>query len=294
MKWTVAKAHEGMLVRDYLQQVHGFSRRILKAIKFDGGAILVNGVPQHVRIRLMPGDIVSIRFPKEEIGPYMQPEEMPLVIVYEDDELMVIDKPAGVATIPSMNQPTGTIANGVLAYYRNKNIPYTVHIVTRLDRDTSGLMLIAKHRYSHSLLAKMQKAHIVKRRYKAVVEGRLPNKTGTINQPIGRKEGSIIERTVSEGGKHAITHFRVADETALHSLVDINLETGRTHQIRVHFSYMGHPLAGDDLYGGSTAAIQRQALHCYWISIVHPITKEELKFYSAIPEDMMRLINQSD
>ncbi|WP_234028584.1 RluA family pseudouridine synthase [Lentibacillus sp. Marseille-P4043] len=293
MQWTIKKEHDGMSIRDYLQQVQGFSRRILKGIKFDGGEIWVNGAAKMVSFCLTAGDVLQIQFPPEIIGAGMKPETLPLTIIYEDDALIILEKPAGIATIPSMNHASGTIANRLLGYYQHLNIPFTIHVVTRLDRDTSGLMLIAKHRYSHSLLSRSQKEGKVKRHYQAIVEGRLPMNDGTIEQPIGRKTGSIIERTVIETGKQAITHYHVLEATTGHSLLDVNLETGRTHQIRVHFSHFGHPLAGDDLYGGSTALMKRQALHCYQITFEHPFTKETMQFRSAIPEDMRQLLSRN-
>ncbi|WP_229683162.1 RluA family pseudouridine synthase [Virgibacillus oceani] len=286
MQWTIKQEHEGMLIRDYLQQVHGFSRRILKAVKLDGGEIAVNGVPQTVRFVLAADDVLTIQFPPEDKGTFMEPESIPLSIVYEDDAVIVIDKQAGAATIPSRHHATGTIANGLLAYYAKHSIPYTIHIVTRLDRDTSGLLLVAKHRYSHSILAASQKAGKVKRKYRAIVEGHPLQRNGTIDAPIDRKEGSIIERAVVSSGKRAVTHYEVVDESPSHTMVNVQLETGRTHQIRVHFAHLGHPLAGDDLYGGSVTRISRQALHCCELTFMHPITKEIVHFQSAVPDDM--------
>ncbi|WP_405027653.1 RluA family pseudouridine synthase [Lentibacillus songyuanensis] len=286
MKWIIKQKHDGMLLRDYLQHVQGISRRILKAVKYDGGKILVDGKQQSVRTQIKQGEAVQLLFPPEIIGNGMKAESMPLQVIYEDDAVLVIDKPSGVATIPSMNQSSGTIANGVLAHYQRHNLPYTVHVVTRLDRDTSGLLLIAKHRYSHSLLSRSQKTGEVKRCYQAIVEGELSADYGTISEPIGRKEGSIIERTVIESGKPAMTHYQVIQQKKGMSLVDIHLETGRTHQIRVHFSYIGHPLAGDNLYGGSKRFITRQALHCRCIAFVHPFTHNNMHFESPLPDDM--------
>lgn len=286
MKWTIKQKHEGFLIRDYLLQVQNFSRRMLKSVKFDGGQICVNDSPKTVRYCLKADDQLAITFPVEERGPFMVPEEIPLDIVYEDEDVVVLNKQPGVAVIPSSVHPIGTIANGLLAHYVKNNIPYTIHTVTRLDRDTSGLMLIAKHRYSHSILSVTQQSGKIKRNYKAVVEGHLSEKEGTINQPIGRKEGSIIERIGTDDGKPAVTHYKVIQETTKHSLVDISLETGRTHQIRVHFSYIGHPLAGDDLYGGTSNLINRQALHCEHISFNHPFSGKEIHFSSSIPDDV--------
>ncbi|OZU90612.1 RNA pseudouridine synthase [Virgibacillus indicus] len=289
MKWTITNEHNGMIIREYLQNVHGFSRRLIKQVKFDGGDILVNGMPKTVRYALKPKDILEIKFPPEKIGSHILPEEMELAIVYEDDAIIIVEKPAGIATIPSLHHQTGSLANGLLGYYKKNNIPFTIHVVTRLDRDTTGLVLIAKHRYSHSLLSASQKAGEVRRKYMAVIEGILQKKQGTIDAQIGRKPGSIIERIVTETGKNAVTHYKVIRETGKHSLLEIELETGRTHQIRVHFSFMKHPLAGDNLYGGSTELITRQALHCCEISFNHPVTKKVMTFQSPLPADIKSL-----
>lgn len=291
LKWIIENEHQGLIIREYLQRVQAFSRNVIKAIVHDGGEICVNGSLKTVRYQLAVGDELSVTFPKEKKGPFMIPEEMPLSIVYEDEDVLIINKQANIATIPSSIHPSGTIANGVLFYYENHDIPYTVHIVTRLDRDTSGLMLIAKHRYSHSILAASQRAGRVNRRYQAIIEGHLNNKKGTIDAPIGRKDGSIIERTVTASGKPAITHYNVVEESVTYSLLDVHLETGRTHQIRVHFSDSGYPIAGDDLYGASTDAINRQALHCYQLSFMHPLTKESMHFTIPTAHDMAELIH---
>lgn len=279
-----------MSIYDYLQKVHSFSRRIITAIKFDGGRILVNGSPKTVRYCLASGDLLTIVFPPEMIGDNLTPEEVPLDIVYEDKDIIVINKMAGMATMPSVNHQSGTVANGLLFYYEENNIPYTIHIVTRLDRDTSGLMLIAKHRYSHSLLANSHVQGKIERSYKAVVDGYLEPKQGEINARIARKENSIIERTVSEFGKEAVTYYEVVAEHQYKSLVDVVLGTGRTHQIRVHFSHINHPLIGDDLYGKPHGQIDRHALHCERLSFEHPLSKRQVTLHMPIPDDMNRLI----
>ncbi|MDL4842938.1 RluA family pseudouridine synthase [Aquibacillus rhizosphaerae] len=281
-----------MLLREYLSQVGGFSRRIIKVVKFQGGSLLVNGEIATVRRMLKVGDEVDVIFPVETRGAFMKPENMTLDIIYEDQDVMVINKPAGIATIPSLHHPSGTIANGILGYYEAKQIAYTVHIVTRLDRDTSGLLLIAKHRFSHSLLSSDQKQGKVNRRYFAIIEGGMSQVSGVIDAPIARHPDSIIERVVADDGQRAVTHYHVEKESESHSLLDVKLETGRTHQIRVHFSYLGFPLAGDDLYGGSKAHINRQALHCRSLTFTHPISRKELFFSSPIPEDMSNIINK--
>ncbi|MFC2949910.1 RluA family pseudouridine synthase [Virgibacillus sediminis] len=294
MRWQIDEQYSGLVIRDYLQKVHGFSRSILKAVKFDGGEITVNGRRQTVRFVLSAGDELEISLPREVVGENLQPIEMDIAIIYEDEDIIVVDKPAGTPVMPSVNHPKYSIANGLLAYYQKNDIPYTIHVVTRLDRDTSGLMLIAKHRLSHSLLAVSQKTGKVHRRYCAVVEGLLERKEGTIDLPIDRKKGSIIERTVAPEGKRAVTHYRLLSSHEQHSLAEVKLETGRTHQIRVHFAHLGHPLAGDDLYGGSTGLIGRQALHCHQLVFNHPLTQEELSFTSMIPEEIAMLVNRQN
>ncbi|WP_087973289.1 RluA family pseudouridine synthase [Oceanobacillus rekensis] len=290
MKWVIEKQHSGMIIREYLQQIHGFSRRIIIAIKHDGGTIHVNGCNQNVRYILAEDDVLEVEFPKEKVSVSLIPEKMNLNIVYEDDAVIVLNKPAGMATMPSPNHVSGTMANGLLAYYESQNRgAYTVHVVTRLDANTSGLVLISKDRYSHSLLSASQKEKKIHRKYTAIIEGKLKLEAGIIDEPIARKKGSIIEREVNEKGKQAVTHYWKRKNIGDHSIVNIELETGRTHQIRVHFSYLGHPLAGDDLYGGSLRLIKRQALHCCGLSFEHPITKQRIEFESEIPLDLQHL-----
>lgn len=166
----------------------------------------------------------------------------------------------------------------------------TVHLVTRLDRDTSGIMLVAKHRFAHSILSSAQKNGLVKRRYAAVVHGRMAQMEGTVDAPIGRHPDSIIERTVTPDGQKAVTHFYVTCANDDMTSVALQLETGRTHQIRVHMSYLGHPLCGDTLYGGTRQEIGRQALHSEHLSFIHPLTQENMRFHAPLPQDMSKLI----
>ncbi|MHA6251711.1 RluA family pseudouridine synthase [Oceanobacillus sp. CAU 1775] len=286
MKWMIEAEHDGMIVRDYLQKVRGLSRRILIAAKSDRGKIILNGNPVTVRASLHSGDKLEVTLPVEKISDYLFPVNMNLEIVYEDAAVLVLNKQAGIATLPSPLHKSSTVANGILWHYQQIDNPNTVHVVTRLDRDTSGLILIAKERLSHSLLSRSQKEFGIERKYQAIVEGRLENKIGTINAPIGRKANSIVEREVTETGKEAITHYEVLQEWENYALLSIELETGRTHQIRVHFSHVGCSLAGDDLYGGTKAVIDRQALHCSEIKFRHPYTNELLEFKIELPKDI--------
>ncbi|KGX92707.1 RNA pseudouridine synthase [Pontibacillus halophilus JSM 076056 = DSM 19796] len=274
MKWIIKKEEDGMLVRDYLYSVRAFSRRMIKVVKFDGG-ILVNGIEVRVRHTLHSGDVLHVSFPPEERGEWLIPEQLPLEVVYEDEHTLVVEKPFGQATIPGRDHKRGTLANALMAYYDRHAYPYTAHIVTRLDRDTSGLVLIAKHRFAHSLLSEQQVNGAIHRQYYAIVTDEMEESHGTIDVPIARHPDSIIRRYVSEEGKRAVTHYKVVERKNGHTLVQLKLDTGRTHQIRVHMAYIGHPLIGDDLYGGATDKLTRQALHCF--SLRYPSPLEESK-----------------
>ncbi|MEB3749214.1 RluA family pseudouridine synthase [Geobacillus icigianus] len=289
MTFLIDEQHDGKLLRQFLQENH-ISRTALTDIKFHGGALLVNGQPVTVRHVLRAGERLSVVFPPERTSDWMEPEAMPLDIVYEDDYVLVVNKPPGLATIPSRHHPGGTLANGILHYYRQQQLESTVHVVTRLDRDTSGLVLVAKHRHVHHLLSALQQKGQVTRTYEAICHGVIIEEEGTIDAPIGRRSDSIIAREVREDGKRAVTHFRVLRRLFGYTHVALRLETGRTHQIRVHMAYLGHPLAGDELYGGSREMIGRQALHSRALSFVHPLEGKLYTFAAPLPDDLVRLI----
>jgi 23S rRNA pseudouridine1911/1915/1917 synthase len=288
MEWTITQRSENKKIKNFLHE-NLISRRTLKAIKFNGGHIHVNGKEIDVRYLLKAGDILEVTFPPEDISEKIQGEDIPLDIVYEDSDVLVLNKPAGMNTIPSREHPKGSLANAIIGYYDKNQISSTVHIVTRLDRQTSGLLLVAKHRHVHHLFTIQQNKKTVKRRYEAFVEGRLDNKQGSIIAPIGRKSDSIIEREVRCDGKYASTHYEVLGEYDEFSHLSLDLETGRTHQIRVHLTHIGHPLLGDDLYGGKVDRLERQALHCVQLSFYHPLCKKEMNFLSKLAEDLHQL-----
>ncbi|WP_062201085.1 RluA family pseudouridine synthase [Massilibacterium senegalense] len=279
-----------MLLRDYLRTEKQISRRLLTDIKFSGGAIFCNQQEVNVRYLLQEGDMITIVFPNEIKSGMMQSTEMDLSILYEDEALIVVDKPAGMPTIPSRLHPSHSLANGLLFYYETKRIPSTIHIVNRLDRDTTGLVLIAKHRFIHSILSEQQKNNELQRTYEAFVEGNVTKDNGTIDLPIARKESSIIERTVDPSGRRAITHFQVVKRYDDFTHMRFSLETGRTHQIRVHMQAVGHPLLGDELYGGKTTYMKRQALHSQGATLIHPLTQQKMTFVAPLPEDMQQMI----
>ncbi|CAG9622828.1 RluA family pseudouridine synthase [Sutcliffiella rhizosphaerae] len=293
LRYTIKKDNEGMLLRDFLKEQH-ISKAALIDIKFNGGALHVNGSAVTVRSVLNEGDLVEVYFPKETPSEELKPQKMPLDIHYEDNYVLVINKPAGIASIPSREYRSGTLANGILYYYLSKGYETTIHIVTRLDKDTSGLMLIAKNRHAHHLFSLQQKLFGVKRRYEAIVHGCMTKELpphGIVNAPIGRKETSIIEREVREDGQSSLTHYQVLEVSEKWSLVSLCLETGRTHQIRVHMAYLGFPLIGDTLYGGMPMDdLNRQALHSCELTFYHPVLKKELHFTSDYPMDMSSIV----
>ncbi|XRG79307.1 RluA family pseudouridine synthase [Rossellomorea sp. GAMAL-10_SWC] len=288
LSWEVKKEHNGILLREFLK-LKELSKRALTDIKFQGGKITINGEEKTVRTMLKELDLVQIYFPIEKPSEDLIAEDIPFEIVYEDDAVIVINKPFGIPSIPSREHPNGTLANGLLFYYQTIGLQSTIHIVTRLDKDTSGLMLIAKNRYIHYLFSKNELEN-VKRKYLAIVHGEMKNTEGVIRAKIARKSDSIIERIVSEEGQEAITHYKVLLVNKDNSVVELELETGRTHQIRVHMSSIGHPLIGDDLYGGNTDRLKRQALHSYQLSFVHPIDHTEKNFEIALSADLERLL----
>ena len=284
-------ADEHVKVKTFLKK-HDVSKGLLAKIKYRGGGILVNDEPQNAIYLLDIGDKVTIDIPKEEGFESLDAISRKLKVVFEDDHFLILDKPAGVASIPSVNH-SNTMANYVKAYYIDSGYEnHQVHIVTRLDKDTSGLMLFAKHGYAHARLDKQLQKRAIEKRYLALVKGDgLLEKEGEIIAPIARDEDSIITRRVARGGKYAHTSYKVIEQFGNIYLVDIHLHTGRTHQIRVHFSHIGFPLLGDDLYGGSLSeGISRQALHCHTLKFYNPFSGEEIGRASPLPTDFEQVI----
>ncbi|HEL1075104.1 TPA: RluA family pseudouridine synthase [Streptococcus equi subsp. zooepidemicus] len=276
-----------------LLKEHDVSKGLLAKIKYKGGNIWVNGVAQNAIYLLDIGDVVAIDIPNEEPFEQLTAISHDLDIVYEDEHFLILNKPAGYASIPSAIH-SNTIANFIKAYYIEQDYPNKqVHIVTRLDRDTSGLMLFAKHGYAHARLDKQLQQRAINKRYYALVCGqeRLPDQ-GEIIAPIGRTDDSIITRTVTPRGKYAKTSYKVIARYPENvSLVDIRLHTGRTHQIRVHFAHLGFPLLGDDLYGGRLdLGMTRQALHCHHLSFTHPFTESRSDHTICLTDDFESVI----
>lgn len=270
-------------LRDFLMNDCGISRKMLTQVKH-GGLIVVNGEPRTVRFDVSCGDEVTIHFPVEQPAETMVRSSRPLKIIFEDDYFLAVDKPAGIATIPSRLHPDDTLANAVLGYYDQIGLASAIHVINRLDRDTSGVVLFAKYAYVHHRFSELQQSGGLARMYLALVEGEVTPQT--IDAPIGRAKDSIMERIVTAEGQHAVTHITRHQPIGSDSLLTIRLETGRTHQIRVHLLHIGHPLIGDSMYGGS-ARMQRHALHSASARFIHPMTGIEVKIDAPVPGDFL-------
>ncbi len=261
---------------------------MITRLKQGRGSLALNGMPlERLTERLAAGDILELRLEPEPL-PFPPNPALSVPILYEDEDIAAFSKPAGMPVHPSHLHREDTLANFFAARCAETGEQAGFHPLNRLDRDTSGLCLIAKHP-----LAAERLTGRVEKRYYAVAEGLVDPPEGTLSFPIARAEASIILRQVSPGGKPAVTHYRTLEQRNGHTLLEIRLETGRTHQIRVHFSHIGHPLAGDELYGGSRLLIPRQALHCGELRFPHPITGEILSFSAPVPEEMRRLLQPS-
>lgn len=267
MKYIVKSEDVGIVLKDFLSQ-QNISKKAIKAIKMSGD-ILINGTHQTVRYRLKYGDIIHLIWPLESTT--MEPYEYSLKIIYEDDDYLIIDKESGIPCIPTKRYPNKTLANALVYYYQQHNINATVHLINRLDKDTQGLLLVAKNRQAHYLLSKDIKQ--VKRVYHCLVEGYL-NHEGVITQPI-IKDTDSIKRVIDKKGKPAITHYRCLKTINDTSLIECVLETGRTHQIRVHLSFLGHPLKGDSLYGSKFTGTYY--LDSVAIEFIQPFTNKLIK-----------------
>lgn len=276
-------------IKQILKEELYISDRLLLKLK-NNKKILKNNKNCFVYDLVNLGDEITIDFNYEENNSNIVPTQIKLNIIYEDEWLLIINKPAGIAIHPSCNHFETSLSNGVRFYFDSINLKKKIRVVNRLDKDTSGIVIFAKNEYIQECLIKQMKNNIFKKEYLGIVEGNLDKVKGTINAPIARKENSIIERCIDKNGDPSITHYEVIKTFDNYSLVHFILETGRTHQIRLHTNYIGHPLLGDTLYGNKSSLINRQALHAYKIKFMHPIEKKEYIFEIDIPKDIKSLI----
>lgn len=284
--YSISEADHGLRIEQFLRR-RGYSRQNLTELKKMPDSIQVNGLNCILKKTLSPGDELTVRIQETESSEKIPAVHIPLRIIYEDEDILVVDKPAGLPMHPSMKYYHYSLANGLVWYYQQQKESFVFRCANRLDRDTSGLTVVAKHMLSANILSGMGYRHEIEREYLAIVRGNVLPPSGTIDAPLSRMEGSIIERKVDfEHGERALTHYRVVEEKNGHSLVSLRLETGRTHQIRIHLKYLGFPLVGDYLYNPDMEYISRQALHSCRLRFVHPITKERMEFRAPLPEDM--------
>ncbi|WP_294353318.1 RluA family pseudouridine synthase [uncultured Clostridium sp.] len=290
----VDKKYEGATIREFLKEELGLSTRLIRSAALEN-RVLVNKNSVRMRFVLHEDDEVVVKLQRKE-SQNIEPEDIPIDVVYEDEDIIVVNKQPNIVVHPTRRHPSGTLANGILYYFKQTNQSCIVRLVSRLDMDTSGLIIIGKNQFAHMALSKEMQENNLEKRYLAVVHGHLKEKEGTIDAPIYRPEGEdSIQRIVDERGQRSITHYKVIESYKDADLVECLLETGRTHQIRVHLSHLGHPIYGDSLYGygeEEKELITRQALHAYGLDFKSPRTKEILSLRADLPEDIKSLIEQ--
>ena len=281
--YIIPEEYDGKKVIHYLRGEKKYSVRLVSQLKQKDGGLTLNG--GHIRTidRIHSGDVLSVCMPDDSNG--IEPIEYPLDIVYEDEDIMVIKKPSGLAMHPTHNHQGDTLANAVTAYLMNNGKNASFRAVGRLDKQTSGLVLLAMNKYSASFLPDRYE-----KEYCAIVGGTFKG-SGTIDKCIYRPDPMKTLRAAGDSGDRAVTHWIAEATDGKRTLVNITLETGRTHQIRVHFASLGAPLAGDDMYGSTDNSIDRTALHCKKLTLTHPVTNEVMTFEVDIPEDMMSVLN---
>lgn len=289
--YRIDEENAGLRVEQFLRR-KGYSGQNLTEIKRMPKSILVNDIHYYMKQLLKEGDHLKVCICETKCSEKIPPVQIPLDIVYEDEDIIVINKPAGMPIHPSLNNYTNSMANALAWYYKEQGKPFIFRCCNRLDRDTSGLTIVSKHLVSGNILSNTTKRREVHREYLAIVRGHITPASGKVTAPLARKEGTIIERTVDwEHGEEAITHYQVVKEANGHSLVSLCLETGRTHQIRIHMKHLGHPLIGDYLYNPDMEYMTRQALHSHHMEFMHPITGEHMSFTAPLPPDMAAVLS---
>ncbi|MBF8982580.1 RluA family pseudouridine synthase [Lutibacter sp. B2] len=290
LTFILEKEHKGMELKDILYEHMKLSSRLVRRAKRKKG-ILVNKNRISLNARLQKGDIVEVIM--EDEPNQFEAENIPIDVVYEDVDLLIINKQPGIVVHPTKGHPIGTLANAIVYYMEENNKSFKIRFVNRLDRDTSGLIIVAKNSFAQQQLSEQMQSNLVDKFYLAVVKGIVKDDEGTINEPIGRPDPDAIKRCVWEEGQASITHYKVVKRVKDATVVSIKLETGRTHQIRVHMSYIGHPLVGDELYGEmEVELINRQALHAQKLAFNQPRSDERIIVEAKVPKDINAVIEK--
>lgn len=297
LRYVKSDSDNYLTIRQVINSEFNISYNLLVKLK-KNKKIFLNGINTYIDKNIKDGDEISIIIDFEEDNSNIVPTKMDLSILYEDEALLIIDKPAGIPVHPSILHYDNSLSNGIKYYFDNIKLNKKIRPVNRLDRNTSGIVIFAKNEYVHDSLSKQMQNDIFLKDYIAICNGLFEEKTGIIDAPIARKENSIIERCVNPTGAPAITHYKVLKEFEIDGKIFsellISLETGRTHQIRVHMAYLGHPIIGDSLYGSESILINRQALHAYRVEFIHPISRQKIVITSNIPKDMSDIIKKQD
>ena len=291
LEFTVETEMSGLKIRDYLKHHKGLSTRLLRGAALDG-RIKVNGTKVKLNHVIKQGEIIKVDVFKEE-SQNIEAQDIPLSIVYEDDDILVVNKPPFMVVHPTKSHRENTLSNGILYHFKENQSASVVRLVSRLDMNTSGLIIVAKNQYAHSKLSQDMQKPEFKKYYRALVHGTVKEDKCTIDLPIYRQGEDTIKRIIDERGQRSITHYKVIERYNEATLLELLLETGRTHQIRVHLEYIGHPIYGDELYSkhDDSHIIKRQALHAYGLEFPHPRTGDIIELTSEMPKDMINLID---
>lgn len=290
-KQLQAKVKETCVLHNFLKTEWHLSKKQIRQAKFRSNGITVNGVQSRINTLLQPGDIVCIVLEEADCGSHhLLPYEHSLSILYEDEDLLAVNKPAGMVVHPSHGHYCDSLANAVTFYYHQKGVSVTVRSVGRLDKDTSGVVIFAKNQVAAARLAAQRDNGLFQKEYLALVTSVPVPTFGTIHTNICKDAASLIKMKTAEHGMHAVTHYQVVQSFHEYSAVSLHLETGRTHQIRVHMSSIGHPLLGDSLYGGSPELIHRTALHALRCRFCQPFSGKPIELEAPVPQDMETLM----
>lgn len=291
IEYLITDKDENITVEHYLRSKDYTSQSITELKKYKDNCV-INGEWVHVNRKLIPGDTLIVTIHEDAASEKILPVNLPFPVIYEDEDIIVVNKPSNMPIHPSLNNYDNSLGNAAAYYYQSKGEKLVFRCINRLDRDTTGLTIIAKHYLAAGILHKRMRSRDIHREYLAIVDGLVAADEGRITAPIGRLDGSSIERCIDyENGETAITNYRVNKRYSDMTLIALRLETGRTHQIRVHMKHIGHPLLGDFLYNPNNKRMNRQALHSHKLEFVNPITQKNLIFTAPLPEDMAAILD---